>query len=85
MAKLFKPTGEVINVSPKEKTFGLEELQGMVGGYIEIVAVGRELYVCDEEGKLKGKPINSLATNKSGRWFDPFVGDVLVCSRREIK
>ena len=42
----------------------LEQLQGIVGGYIEVVPVyGSDYYmVCDEEGKLKGKETNPLAT-----------------------
>lgn len=86
MAKLFKSTGEVIDVSPdKGKTFSLERLQELVGGYIEILPYRGWLFVCDEEGKLKGKPLNVKATEEARRWFDPYVGDVLVCKRSEIK
>lgn len=86
MAKLYKSTGEVLEVSPdKGKTFSLARLQELVGGYIEILPFGNWLFVCDEEGKLKGKPLNANATEEARRWFDPFVGDVLYCKRTEIK
>ncbi len=35
----------------------LEALQGLVGGYIEVVTLASDLAViCDEEGRIKGKP-----------------------------
>lgn len=50
----------------------LEALQKIVGGYIEVVQVDSDvLMVCDEEGKLKGKPYNFDLER------DIIVGDVL--------
>ena len=50
----------------------LADLQKIVGGYIEVVRVDADvLMICDEEGKLKGKPYNF----DLGR--DIIVGDVL--------
>ncbi len=46
---------------PKQ-AFSLTTLQTEVGGYIEAVSAGPFTFWCDEEGKLKGKPINPLAT-----------------------
>ena len=42
----------------------LEEMQKFVGGYIEVVtsADTNSQIVLDEEGKLKGKPINKETT-----------------------
>lgn len=50
-----------------------KELKGIVGGYLESVTVEEGLVVlCDEEGRLKGKPINC--------WFDGinFRGTIVV-------
>ena len=64
------------------KQYTPEELQKAIGGgYIEIVHTrdGR-LMVIDEEGKLKGFPVNRVAAALyvyGDR--DPIVGDVLVC------
>ena len=98
MAKIYKTTGEVIEVSPKNgKTFELEELQAIVehkvGGvschYIEIINLhdGR-LMVLNEEGKLIGAPMNNKATDifvQSFGVFDIVVGNVLVCNDNEIE
>lgn len=52
----------------------LEELQGYVGGYIEVwpLAPGAVI-ICNEEGKLLGRPFNFRL-----RWED-FVGPVIFC------
>ena len=69
------------------KHYTLEELEKAIGGgYIQIVATrdGR-LMVLDEEGKVKGFPVNRVAT---GLYLygaqDPIVGDVLVCDDESI-
>ena len=67
--------------------YTLEELQKAIGGgYIEVVHTkdGR-LMVIDEEGKLKGFPVNHVATAlyRYGSQ-DPIVGDVLVCDDESI-
>ena len=54
----------------------LEALQKAVGGYIETVTIAKDCcLVVDEEGLLKGKPLNHTASRLGG----PLVGDVLVC------
>ncbi len=70
------------------KHYTLEEMQQAIGGgYIEIVHTrdGR-LMVLDEEGKLKGFPVNPVAT---GLYVygnqDPIVGDALVCGEQYIE
>lgn len=84
MARWMKANGETIEVQPKNGTdYSLEELQGFVGGYIEIILVGDDSYmVVNEEGKLMGLPVNIKA---SGMARDVIVGDVLVCGTDEIK
>lgn len=54
----------------------LENLQRTVGGYIEIVTLQRGLVViCDEEGRLKGKPYNCTVGGVS------FVGDIVIAGQ----
>ena len=88
-------TDEIIRVdgsrapySPVGAHYTLEELRKAIGGgYIQIVHTkdGR-LIVMDEEGKLKGLPINAAATAlyPYGE-HDPVVGDVLVVNSSRIK
>jgi hypothetical protein len=91
MAQIIKTTGEVIEVAPKNGTdFSLEELQTIVGGWIEIVNLRDGRLLClDEEGKLKGKERNFKATEiyRKGRGTtkDFIVGDVLICDNDQIK
>jgi hypothetical protein len=81
MATFLRATGEREVISPANGVnWSLEELQRLVGGYIE---VGRttagQFLVLDEEGKLKRKPLNIAATRiyQYGR-HDPIVGDVVI-------
>lgn len=72
------------------KDFSLKELQGFVGGHIEIVPLTKDrLMVVNEEGKLKGLPLNLVATeiynNESFCATDTIVGNALVCKRSEVK
>ena len=91
MAKILKSSVEIVEIKPKNgRHFTLEELQGVVGGYIEIVRLsGNQFMVVNEEGKLMGLPFNSLATNALRLAYpqsdDIIVGDVLLCMDNEIK
>lgn len=90
-AYILKCTGEKYSVVPKPRTgelnpqtFTLEEMQNIVGGYIQIVNLTDEvLMILDEEGKLKQKYYNQAATELFQKCFpntmDFIVGDVLVC------
>jgi hypothetical protein len=66
IAKLFHPNGKIDMVHPRNgKTFELDELQSVVGGYIQVIhprSSENSLMVINEEGKLKGLPYNELAT-----------------------
>ena len=54
---------EFRRVSSGEGATSLGFLQGVVGGYIELVRVTDELDMwCNEEGKLQGLPVNEPAT-----------------------
>ena len=71
ISALLKRPGEIprhVNVSNT-----LEALQRNVGGYIEAVTFASDAVIlCDEEGRLKGKPYNC----KIG--IHDFVGDILI-------
>lgn len=89
MAKIYRANGDVEIVEPKNgRDFQLEELQGIVGGYIECLNLndGR-LLVCNEEGKLKDLDLNVRATElvRTNGYNDWIVGDVLICNNNEIK
>lgn len=81
MKVLFIPAGGI----PVFTEIGdeLEDMQALVGGYIETVgaqSLGRPLWmVIDEEGKLKGKPINLFATRIYRNPIDVIVGDAFIC------
>jgi hypothetical protein len=83
-AKIYKADGTIIDIVPENGTdFQLEELQRIVGGYIEIIGLfDNEIMVVNEEGKLADLPINENATelyNEADDFYDYIVGDVLVC------
>ncbi len=76
-------------VRPKnKKSFSLEELQRLVGGYIEIIQtkIQGKVMVINEEGKLKELPVNMKAT---GLYIygdhDKIVGDVLLIDKNLIR
>lgn len=86
-ATWIKVDGTETEVQPRNgKRFELEELQKMVGGYIELVRTQppvREMYI-NEEGLLDGLPVNPVATLliASGYMTDGGVrGDVVVINR----
>jgi len=96
MALLVRVDGTTENVMvPKDDT-SLEFLQKAVGGYIEMVPVinpevaasGLTNLFCDEEGKLKNKPVNEKATLMAGRdrlpCIDPICGDALFFAEGEV-
>lgn len=78
--RLFRANeGDVIEVYPANgKKFELTELQKFVGGYIELVPGtakrGKPQTFCNEEGRLKGLPVNPRASFEFGTTL---VGDVL--------
>lgn len=84
MATIIKTNGEMLRVDPKNgKDFKLQELQEIVGGYIECVYINDKIQmVVNEEGKITGLPLNVAASSLAGQCI---VGDVLVCERKQIK
>lgn len=87
MATLIRASGTEKEIAPtNKKHFTLKELQGYVGGYIELVETagssGSELLVVNEEGLLVGLRPNVRASCLAGV---PIVGDAVLCLPREIK
>lgn len=72
MKILVKPVGEMPYITDVKDD--LDTYQFIVGGYIECVYLDGCVLVCDEEGKLKHKPINVYTP-----WNDPIVGTFFVC------
>ena len=90
MAKIIYCDGTSKHVEPKNgKDFSLEELQSIVGGYIEIHLLNNNLImVINEEGKLCDLEYNAVATNEYRRVYattDWIVGDVLICDSNQVK
>ena len=57
-----------------------------MGGYVELMGFSNgHTLVMDEEGRMKGLPLNREATRIAARLgYDYIVGDVLDCRRGEI-
>lgn len=89
MAQLIKASGETATVAPKNgHSFTLEELQELVGGYIENVYLddGR-IMIVNEEGKFSGLSLNKKATDIADAVilpWDVIVGDAVVGTYKEM-
>lgn len=90
MATLYKAGGEVLEIRPENGSdcFQLEELQKIIGGYVETVrhpyASENQcmLLLVDEEGRLKRLPRNVKASKMTGKLL---VGNVLHLTVAEWK
>lgn len=89
MGKILKTDGSTVEVSPKNGTdYTLEEMQEIVGGYIEIIPCidRRKILVINEEGKLNDLPVNFEATKLADiNFWDCIVGDALLCNSDEVR
>jgi len=89
MATIYKTDGTVEEIQPKNgKGFKLEELQEIVGGYIETIYLKNGMVmVVNEEGKINNLPLNKNATVyvHAHDFADVIVGNALVCKQNEIK
>ena len=63
----------------------LENLQEIVGGYIEGVQGSDFFAYCDEEGKIKNKPVNNVATAVAGFTHDVLCGTVVFLGRYQFR
>ncbi len=81
MITLIKSNGDKTVVEDAMGEPSLSWLQSQVGGWIEIVRLGDDQMIVNEEGKLKGLPVNQRATAmfRSHRaTSDLIVGDVVL-------
>lgn len=88
MAQIIYTSGETKDVYPKNGTdFSLEELQAVVGGYIELVFLDDNILVANEEGKLYGLPLNTKATEimRKHGYNGTIVGNVVYCDKKQIR
>jgi hypothetical protein len=83
MATLLQPDGATSTITPANgRTFALDELQQLVGGYIEFVPVNEQGWlVVNEDGKLKNLPENPKATQLFNH---PICGVAMLCSVDEV-
>lgn len=81
-ALLIKPgkKPETVDIEP-----GLESLQKMVDGNIQVVYPFEELVglVMNEEGKMNGLPLNRALRDEKGEIYDIIAGDFLVVGLTE--
>lgn len=90
MAQILRTNGTWDNVQPANGSdFSLQEVQAIVGGYVELVRLwdGRIMLI-NEEGKLEGLPLNAEATRlflveRDG--YDVIAGDALVCDNDQFR
>ena len=90
MGQLIKSSGEVTEVKPANgKDFSLQELQQMVGGWIETFWIDNKRWVVNEEGLLLDLPKNIKATetleDACGQAVQILVGDVVILDASEIQ
>lgn len=84
--------GEVELIGQSSEELVLRDMQQWVGGYIEVVpcvpflgpSVRDVRMVLDEEGKLKDKPCNVIASSLYGTG-EEIVGDVFLCLQKVLE
>lgn len=78
-----------MDVKPENgKFYTLKELQGFVGGYIELIHLGDTTMVVNEEGKVMDLDANPLATaiyRNQYQTTDYIAGDALLCESSQIR
>ena len=78
---------KVVIVEPAKRAYvkeiesGLESMQKIVGGYIQILYPFPEhiALVCNDEGKLFGLPLNRGLRDESGELYDIISGTFFLC------
>ena len=79
---------QVVVVEPEKKPVvrnigrGLEEMQRIVGGLVEVVYPFEEpaALICNEEGKLLGLPLNRALRDDEGTVYDIISGTFFLCA-----
>ncbi len=86
MALLIQADGTTQEVQPQGKHFTLQDLQRLVGGYIEFIHLADERWLAvDEDGKPNRLPINVQATALAALPGEYIVGTAVVLSAAERK
>ena len=70
----------VKEIKSKNDDPSLSEAQKFVGGWVEVVQVNDGVLIIDEEGKLKDKPVNQVASKMYADKYgdeDIIVGDAI--------
>ena len=70
----------VKEIQSKKDDPSLSDAQKFVGGYVEVVQVNDGILIIDEEGKLKDKPVNEVASKMYADKYgdaDVIVGDAI--------
>ena len=88
MSDVMVKRGCILPIKPMNgRCYTLLELQQLVDGNIELVDLGKKYLVLDEEGKLKGKEVNLIATGwlQQEGIHDFAVGTALLIDKKHIK
>ena len=67
-------------IQHKDESPSLSDAQKFVGGWVEVVQVNDGILIIDEEGKLKDKPVNEVASKMYADKYgdaDIIVGDAI--------
>ena len=75
MKVIYKKPGEAPEIREVEND--LKPLQELVGGYIETIPINGITMIINEEGKLKGLPVNFLMVGNG--YAQAIVGPVIFC------
>jgi acyl CoA:acetate/3-ketoacid CoA transferase len=70
----------VKEIQSKKDDPSLSDAQKFVGGWVEVVQVNDGILIIDEEGKLKNKPVNEVASKMYADKYgdaDVIVGDAI--------
>lgn len=84
-ATIYYPSGFEKKITPKNgSVFTLDELQGVVGGYIEFVYTDDDTrhVIVNEEGLITGLPYNTIASLIVRH---PLFGNVLICDKDMVE
>lgn len=86
MAYIAYADGRTQDIDVEE--LSLDRVKEIVGGWVEPVYPRRSkeyMFLCDEEGLLKGKPVNVVGCELYGTAYNghPIVGDIIVMTRAE--
>lgn len=84
MGTLIKIDGVHSGVVRDGKSWDLDDLRKLVGGYIELIQLpnGSKVMLADEDGNMKQLKPNKAASEYAGR---AIVGDVVIIERRDLE